>query len=521
MSVSRHSYTLLLAAAAALGTGIVLLHGATYGPGLHWDSVNYIGVARNLLAGEGWVEFHREAYARWAPLYPALLAAPGLLGFDPRAVAGPLNALLFGLTIFAAGHWLWQRIASRLLALWGCLAIVLAPPLIEIASWAFSEPAFILFVTLALFYMDQYLRDGKRAALIGAALFTALACLTRYIGFPLIIILLSIMLLQPGLRLLEKVKRGAVFTLISMIPISLWLLYNLLRLGSPVGYKPPRFIPPLEFLDISLPHLGEWFLPDLPQEYTALLTAAILLALVIAIGLVFARASRRPALYRGWSFFCLCGGFILVYLIAVGAVSMRLEIDLASSRYWTPIYIPLLFALVFLLDRFLIWLRTRKESAVRLPMIAARVRVETAVLGILFFIWLGNAVELNRQAVIIANEHPNNNKQYASSYWVDNDVIHFMREAQVKIPVLSNDIAGVYIHADSASAFGTLPYELEQLKRKVELVAEDGSYLVWLDPVWAPNRLRGYGTPELEAVSGLELVARLEGGLIFRINRGQ
>ena len=122
----------------------------------------------------------------------------GLLGFDPHAVAGPLNAFLFGLTIFAAGHWLRQRIASRLLALWGCLAVALAPPLIDIASWAFSEPAFILFVTLALFYMDQYLRDGKRAALIGAALFTALACLTRHIGFPLIIILLLILLLQPG-----------------------------------------------------------------------------------------------------------------------------------------------------------------------------------------------------------------------------------------------------------------------------------------------------------------------------------
>ena len=512
MSMSRHSHTLLLAAVAALGAGIVLLHGATYGPGLHWDSVNYIGAARNLLAGEGWVQFHGNLYSRWAPLYPALLATPGLLGFDPHAVAGPLNALLFGLTVLVVGHWLRQRIASRLLALWGCLAVALELSLIEFSSWALSEPAFILLVTLSLFAMGQYLCDGKRAALIWAALFMALACLTRYVGFPLVIPMLLIALLQPGLRLLKKVKHIAAFALIFTIPNVPWLWYNMQRTGLPFGNKTTRHA--------TLPELLDIFFPDPSQKYDVALAAAMLLALVIAIGFVFARTSRQPALWRRWSSFCLCGGFILAYFGSMIASSMRMTIEFVNPRYWTPIYIPLLFVLVFLLDRFLIWLRTRKESAVRLPMIAGTVRLETAVLGILFFIWLGSAVELNRQAVIRANEHPNNEKQFASSYWVDNDVIHFMREAQVEVPILSNDAAGVYIHTDPVSVLA-MPYELEHLKRKVESIMPDGSYLVWFDPVWAPNRLLGYGTPELETMSGLELVARLDGGLIFRINRDQ
>ena len=513
MSMSRHSHTLLLAAVAALGAGIVLLHGATYGAGLHWDSVNYIGVARSLLAGEGWVQFDGNPYARWAPLYPALLAAPGLIGFDPHAAASPLNAVLFGLTVFAAGHWLRQRIASRLLALWGCLAVALELFLVKgVASWAFSEPAFILLVTLALFAMDQYLRDGKRAALVWAALFMALACLTRYAGFPLVIPLLLILLLQPGMRLLEKVKHSAVFALILIISNGLWLWYNMQRTGMLFGNKKSRHLTLPEFLDM--------FFPDPSQKYKAALAVAMLLALVIVIGFVFARTSRQPASWRRWSSFYLCCGFILAYFGNMIFSSMRLMVELTDPRYWTPIYTPLLFALVFLLDRFLIWMRTRKESAVRLPMIAGTVRLETAVLGILFFIWLGSAVELNRQAVIRANEHPNNEKQFASSYWVDNDVIHFMREAQVEVPILSNDAAGVYIHTDPVSVLA-MPYELEHLKRKVESIMPDGSYLVWFDPVWAPNRLLGYGTPELETMSGLELVARLDGGLIFRINRDQ
>ena len=373
--VDRHCM-LLLAALAVTGAGIVLLHGAVYGVGLPWDSVNYIGVARNLLAGELWVEFHGGTYARWGPLYPALLAAPGLLGFDPYAVAGPLNAFLFGLTIFVAGHWMRQRIASRLLFLWTCLAVTFALPLITFASIALSEPLFILFVVLALFYADRFLRGGHGTSLIWAVLFTALACLTRYIGLTLVITLLPLLLLQPGMRPLEKVKRAAVFALISIIPISLWIRHNIFRVGSPFGDKPPSPNTLSEFLDISFAHLGEWFLPDLSQKYTAPLAAAMLLALVIAIGFASARASRQPALWRSWSSFCLCGGFILVYFIAVGAVSIRVEIALWSSRYWIPIYIPLHFALILLLDRFLIWLRKNPwtGNGVRLPMIGTFVR---------------------------------------------------------------------------------------------------------------------------------------------------
>ena len=46
-------FTLLLAAAAALGAGLVFLRLASYGPRMWWDPVNYITTARKLLAGDG------------------------------------------------------------------------------------------------------------------------------------------------------------------------------------------------------------------------------------------------------------------------------------------------------------------------------------------------------------------------------------------------------------------------------------------------------------------------------------
>ncbi len=70
-------FTLLVAVAAALGAGLVLLRQASYGPGMGWDAVNYITVARNLLAGDGFVDLIRPL-VNWPPLYPAMLAGGGL-----------------------------------------------------------------------------------------------------------------------------------------------------------------------------------------------------------------------------------------------------------------------------------------------------------------------------------------------------------------------------------------------------------------------------------------------------------
>lgn len=382
MSIGR-GYALGLAAFAALGAGLVLLRGATYGVGIHFDSIHYIDAARGLLAGEGF-----NYGARWPPLYPTLLAVAGFFsGLDPHAVAGLLNALLFGLTIFAAGYWLRQRIASRLLALWGCLAVASALHLTTVASWAFSEPAFILFVTLALFAIDRHLRGDRRGSLIWAALFTALACLTRYIGFALLIALLPFLLLWPGAPLLERVKRSAIFALISVIPLGLWALRNLLHTGFPFGSALSPRNTLHRILNVMLIELAEWVLPhplgDEGQWYAVALGvtalgAAAAFALAAAIGFALVRAYRKPAAHRGWIFFCLNGGFVLVYfiLMVIAAKLQGVDIGWNNRRYWAPGYIPLLFALVFLLDRFLIWLRQSPwaGSAARLPMIGTFVR---------------------------------------------------------------------------------------------------------------------------------------------------
>lgn len=523
-------HELLLVVFAVTGAVVVLLHNVTWGVGLHWDAINYISVADSLLAGEGFVPFSGYAYT-WPPLYPALLAATGFLsGFDPHAASGPLNALLFGLTVLVAGHWLRQRITSRPLALWGCLAVTFALPLTSLASWAMSETAFILFVTLTLFHIDRFLRDGQRDALIWAALFTALACLTRYIGFALVI-LLPLLLLCSNMTLREKIKRGAVFVLISVMPVSLWLLSNMARAGTPAGQLTLLEGNTLHrFVNVALAELTEWILPRLPVDYVpldegqwrvAMLIAAALFALTVAIGFALIRTYGKPGVRRKWIFFCLCGGFALIYLISLYIIQKFAGVGIGwgNRRYWSPLYIPLLFALVFAMDRLLIWLR---KPPVQLPVIRTFARAGV-ILGILLFIWLGNNVRLTIQNIARAHEGLGMMKVYAAPEWANDDVIRFIREAQVEGTIFGNKLANLYIHGNPVNDVRFPPHRLEDLKRTVEKAVE-GDYLVWFNdsiPITVGLADYHYGLPELEAMSGLEPVAYLDTGVIFRVIKGK
>ena len=494
---------------AVIGIVLVLLRNHPYGPGLHFDAVNYIGVARNLLAGEGYVQFHGGAFTVSPPVYPTLLALFGWLsGFDPLAIAGPLNALLFGLTVFAAARWLLERITFRWLALWGGLAAVFSLPLTSIASHAMTQPAFILFVTLALHCMDRYLRGCRRSALMWAGLFTALAWLTRYTGvavaFTLLLFLLPRFFQQPRTRLKQL---AVIFGLIASIPIGLLIIDHIVWRSQ--GW-PIRCCTLSDFLESSLSSMGRWILPDLSQEAAIALAAVTLFALAITLGLALV---RKPP---GWHAFCLCSSFTLIYFILMAIAIMITEYDVVQwhSRYWTPMYIPLLIALVFALDRLLIWLR----SAVRPPVLKTFV---SGAIAFLLFIWLGNAAELNRMAIIGAGQ--GDDKYYAGPHVVNNEVLQFIREASASDKIFINEAyysrwAVLYIVTGRPLAdFDFLPQDLERLPQMIGMAAT-GDLLVWLHDSHLPY---SYGLPELESMPALERIATLQSGVVFRVNRQQ
>ena len=522
-------FTMVLAALAVLGAVLVLSRQVAYGVGLGWDSINYISVARNLLAGEGFVQdtFVETTegsldYTMWAPLYPSLLAASGFLMFDPWDIAGPLNAVIFGVTVFVAGRWLRRRIQSRPLVLMACLAVMLAIPLTRAASYAMSETPFILFTTLSLIWIDKFVLDGKRTDLVWAGVFTALACLTRYIGVTALVAAMPLLLFRPGVALLDRVKHCAAYALISLIPIGLWMLRNTLLSGAPTGPKPPSNDTLPEILSATLADLARWALFWLPSDAVRIaasaLTAMVLLALAVAIWRVFFRWMQGGASQQ-WSSFCLFGGFALVYLGVLLVAQTVTFGEPAGGRYLYPMYIPLLFAGVFTLDKFLVSGRVGalRGNALDLPIVRTFLRgrkpvsLLTAVIVVAASLWLLGHAPRHARDIWLANGDLG--QGFASSKWVDSEVLRYMRDTSIESPRVVSSVPVAVLYATGVREYVYLSQELEAARRKIAS-ASDGDHVVWFR-----SHTVGYlyGDGDLRGLPELEVVADLPDGVIFRI----
>lgn len=516
--------TLLLAALSLLAAGIALAREATWGPALHGDPVNYVAVARHLLEGEGFTGYAGGSYAGWAPLWPLLLAAASLSLADPLDVVGPLNAAFLALTVFAAGSWLRRRLRSAFLMVWGWLALALSVPLIEVGSSGFSEPAFILFATLALSRADRYLEEGRRAALVQAALFTTLACLTRYVGGALILVIAALLLFHRGAALSERARRLALFGVVAALPVALWMLRNFLLTGELSGERALRTLALTDVLGQLLAVLRGWIAPvarlDFADPLGWLLSAATLL-LLVAVGVALALARRRGRA-PGGSVIALCGAFTFVYAaIVVAGSAGPLTPEPPNDRYLSPLYVPLLLLLLLALDGLRDSGRDHPApafvKALPLPhsLVPDRWRLPATAAGAALCLWIALMLPLTVRGIVQAN----NGDFYlgaADERWVNSPTLRLTRETADGAPVLSTDAALPYLHAGiGKDANGFLPDAADGLEGAIARAAP-GTLVVWIDKPWRDPPL-DYGPADLRALPALETLGEFADGAVFRV----
>ena len=531
-------FTLLLAALAVLGTGHILLREAAYGPWLHGDNVTYIQVARNLLAGEGFgytrppaavFVSDREPYSSWPPLQPVLLAAASLFVFDPKDVVSPLNAVIFGLNVYVGGWWLRRRIESRPLVVFGCLALTFSIPLTKVASGGMSETPFILFIVLSLIQTEKYLDQGKRSDLIWAAAFTALACLTRYIGIAAIVAAVLLLVLQRGVVPWEKAKGVAVYASMSAAPIGLWMLRNLLLVGAPTGSREgfPSYSLP-EILEGMSGMLRRWLFLDSPLIRIgfpdAESTGIALLALAAALSYVFVRSYLKPETSTAWRPFLVFGTFALTYMVlVVVAFAIGTSSGGIQTRYFSPAYIPLLLSGTFVLDRLLGHEREKKWLGIvgSLPIVGkvrGGYRLFYVILFMPLFLWvLYGAGEVVRHIVVI-NFDPNYDYCCPRYDFSRSKTLKQIQEAHLHGIILSNAVSVVYLHTDVPGRHVWLPSDLDGLKRFIANTTEE-AYVVWLHGHrrWITTH---YNALDLLMTPGLEPVATFTAdGAIYKVNQ--
>ncbi len=549
------TFTMLLAALSALGVALVMAREITYGVALDIDAIHYLAGARNLLAGEGYSDMSGSPVTGWPPLYSLLLATASLGAWDPLDVAGPVNAAVFGLTIFVVGRYLRQRLASRFLVVWACLAVTLSVPLADLASWAMTDPLFILLTTLALVRIDQFLTDGKTSSLVWAAVFSALAWLTRNMGVVLPVLVGLLLLFQPGAPLIRRAGRIAVFSLIAALPTALWVVQSYLLAGdiiyATVDYHSLDFDLSIMLLE-ALGYLYQsWLYLDqdmalwpsfefLPAASALLLVVALLSA---PVGWIFARISheRHITLLTGAHY--VFGGFAVVYFVLlIMALSLGFAHSTIKPRYILPLYIPLLVAAVVALDRLLVPVHDRRREGMAgggedSPPVAAsgvRGRVEiqrplSAVLKMVLSLWALGQVVPSVDQIIRANSG-DLYLGYSGPRWASSETLRWIRENPIDAVVYSTDPLAVYLHNGRTSwelplscsdewhpADGVCGTRQEQLRQWLADVP-DGTHVVWFYS-WYNSRRFDYSAADMRGSSDFEPVAEMADGAIFKIDR--
>ena len=498
-------FRLLLAAFSVLSSGLVLAREWTYGVALFWDSIYYISVARHLLQGEGFVTLFGHSYTSWPPLYPVLLTIASCYIFDPHDVAGPVNAVIFGLTVFVTGRYLRERLESDILAFWGCFAVMLSIPIAWMAAWALSEPLFILLTTLALIQVDIFLNTQKRSAMIWAAIFTAMACLTRYMGVTLIFTTFLLIIIQANYTKTEKLQRFSEYLFISIVPVGLWMLNNFLLSGNFSGAREfgeyRLFDTTVKILTGLADQLVEASLLSNVRYGSAAISLTVIFFL-ITITLCKAMNLKFTMKFPSFSAFSI---YIFSYLFLLILFAMHYTPDGVQTRFLFPVYLPFIITIAFLTK----WLIGYNSGVVVILRF-----LRFFVISILSF-WLIYSSSLTINQIYHANTQGIG--IFNNSEWVNSEILRYVDTNSLQGYVISNEPLSIYFHNHTNAAYRYL--RPGRLNDWIENSEED-SYLVWFYPGPYVSGF-GYFTADLVDLPGLNPIAVLADGIIFTIDEKQ
>ena len=522
-------FLVFLAAASAFAAATVLLRGETHGPALHWDGANYLAVARNLLAGEGFRNFDGSFYGLWAPLYPLALAAATFGVFDPAEVALPLGALAFGLTVFAAGRFLERRLRSGFLAFTATAALALSAPLGDLAWWALSGPLFVLLSTLALIRADAFRADGRTSSLVGAAVLTALAWQTRYVGAALALAVAFTVFLAPAANRFRRFGRTALFSVIAAAPAGLWLLRASRGPGGLGAQRQPVDYGFAEaFAEMGAGLLG-WAEFDRISSPVPWSGAAALVLLALA-SVFFRRGAPRPAADGRGGSAAVFAGFALAYGLSLAlSIVVGFTWQGVQARYLAPLYLPGLVAATLLAD-----LRWAPEPAPTAG--PGRRRARSAVLAAAA---AAVAAGLVGQAGSVVRAIEDANSVWASAGlagrpWNDSRTVRHLRENGLDGPTYSNFPLLLHHHVGGRGPYRALPATAtppppstdrvppgqppgERLRRWLE-TAPEGALVVWIADRGSYAYYE-YGRPGLAESAGLSRLAEFPDGAVWRVSR--
>ena len=343
MPLARRALLPGLVGLSALAGMILLAQATQHGIGVTPDSVSYLEAARNFAAGRGVTTAEEDGsqlrpLTRFPPFYPISLAAIARIGPDFLDAARWLNLVLLGANVVLVSVLIARSApGARWLPGVGAVLMASSPEIAMLHGAALSEPLFLLLGFSGLLLLSLHLEAPKTHWLLAAALLTALAFLTRYLGGALVATGVLAILLAPNTRPSRRVREAAAFAAVATLPIALWALRNQLRGVSATGRSFAFHPIGADAIALAIRSAGDWLLARHVGAAPAWLLAAGLLLCTLHWLASGAARSAGTALPRILSL------FVLVYpLLLLASICYLDAATPLNGRILSPLWVAML-----------------------------------------------------------------------------------------------------------------------------------------------------------------------------------
>lgn len=171
----------------------------------------------------------------WAPLYAIVLAGLKLAGITPLIFHAGLNGALSALGVLCIR----QYVAVKWIKVAGAMAWLTSPVVLVHGAIMQPESIFVVCVACLLIGIPATLEKPTPIRLANIATISAIACLDRYTGLFIVVIVVGLIVLQARVSLVEKLVTAGVYCWLAVSPLLLWLVRNYYLMGTPFGPRPP------------------------------------------------------------------------------------------------------------------------------------------------------------------------------------------------------------------------------------------------------------------------------------------
>jgi hypothetical protein len=502
--------TQILLLVSFIGIALILVYTSRYGIGITPDSITYREAAQNLLSGKGLL-YHNanQIFARWPPLFPALLSLFELFGVEILFGARILHAIIFGLIIFAAGQFFRATIRSRALVILGTISVLCAAPLQQVSMSLWSEPIFILLVILFIASLQKFVHEGSMRNLLLIAAIAALACLQRYIGVVLVFTgLVTIIFITPKSTFLRKFQYTTIFGFIAAAPLTLWIVRNYILTATLFYHQRPSSEGVVKDICHILNVVSIWFVPrEVFPLFRRIGAGVFLLAILIGVLYVLFNRAQRYSSIRAQT--ASAGVYVLSYCAFLLISAHRVVFERVNDRLLAPIYIFIIFfALIGL-----------QKIADAIPWRWRNKKISHAIVILLLAIWL-IAYPLPHSIRKISHHVNHGSIGYNVVEWQESPLVEWLRTHPLDGVVYSNNpneiyfLTGKHVQMSPAKhAWRTPGFTGDvrpEIKRRVQ--AGQRTYLVWFK---GRCNSRLYSIEDLRSVFMLEEIVTVSDGTVY------